>query len=418
MAQTKLYGRDLKAYQDVDLDDLLSKLTDAELEELHTELIDPDDSMVPPSDRCRYKTDKAPTGPFSRKHLLDYLETKAREDKDWDEAKPYKKEIRGKVWKPKEEEKVQINEDVKVETEWDEVLAQATEEELVDLAAILGFHGMLNQVQYHQAFVEGGDMKGCKGGFQGVAKYSDFKVYEDEPPNSTDVDASLQQLKNNDAKLKELNLNNIKNISIERLCEIAETLRTNTHLEKLHLSNTRATDKVANALAGALAENKTLKLLNLESNYISGQAIVNVLSAINVNQAVTEFRVSNQRPQLLGIKTEMAISLLMRENMSLLRFGIFLEVRTARIHVTQYLQRNSDNLRRGRVGAELLQAPVEHTPYYLKKSSSTADTAATPAVAAAAKNDEAAAKKPEDEKKKEEESEEESEEEESDEEEE
>jgi hypothetical protein len=39
---TKLYGKDLKAYQDVDLDDLLSKLTDAELEELHTELIDPD----------------------------------------------------------------------------------------------------------------------------------------------------------------------------------------------------------------------------------------------------------------------------------------------------------------------------------------------------------------------------------------
>ena len=42
----------------------------------------------------------------------------------------------GKVWKPKEEEKVQINEDEKVETEWDEVLAQATEEELVDLAGL------------------------------------------------------------------------------------------------------------------------------------------------------------------------------------------------------------------------------------------------------------------------------------------
>jgi len=39
---TKLHGKDLKAYQDVDLDALLSKLTDAELEELHTELIDPD----------------------------------------------------------------------------------------------------------------------------------------------------------------------------------------------------------------------------------------------------------------------------------------------------------------------------------------------------------------------------------------
>ena len=39
---TRLHGKDLKAYHDVDLDELLSKLTDAELEELHTELIDPD----------------------------------------------------------------------------------------------------------------------------------------------------------------------------------------------------------------------------------------------------------------------------------------------------------------------------------------------------------------------------------------
>jgi hypothetical protein len=48
------------------------------------------------------------------------------------------------------------------------------------------------------------------------------------------------------------------------------------------------------ALASALSENKTLKLLNLESNYISGQGIINILAAINVHQVVTEFRVSNQ----------------------------------------------------------------------------------------------------------------------------
>ena len=45
---------------------------------------------------------------------------------------------------------------------------------------------------------------------QGIAKYADFKIYEEEGPNTTDVDASLQQLKDNDAKLTELNLNNIK----------------------------------------------------------------------------------------------------------------------------------------------------------------------------------------------------------------
>jgi len=48
------------------------------------------------------------------------------------------------------------------------------------------------------------------------------------------------------------------------------------------------------ALAASLHENKTLKSLNIESNYISGQAIVNIMSAVNVHQVMTEFRVSNQ----------------------------------------------------------------------------------------------------------------------------
>jgi len=37
-----------------------------------------------------------------------------------------------------------------------------------------------------------------------------------------------------------------QNVPVERLCEVAEAVAKNTHLEKLHLANTRATDKVAN----------------------------------------------------------------------------------------------------------------------------------------------------------------------------
>jgi tropomodulin len=53
------------------------------------------DSCIPPSERCRYKTTKTATGPFNRKALLDFIEKKAREEKDWDEVKPFKKEVRG-----------------------------------------------------------------------------------------------------------------------------------------------------------------------------------------------------------------------------------------------------------------------------------------------------------------------------------
>ena len=62
---------------------------------IHCLTIAPQDTHLPPSDRCRYRTDKLPTGPYDRKALLDFLEKKGLEEKDWEEARPYIKEIRG-----------------------------------------------------------------------------------------------------------------------------------------------------------------------------------------------------------------------------------------------------------------------------------------------------------------------------------
>lgn len=364
----KVLGAKDTKFDDADFDELLSRLTEEELEQLETELIDPDDPLIPPSERCRYKTAKEPTGPFNRKALLDFIEKRAREEKDWDEAKPYKKETRGKVWAPKED-KVTLHEDASVETEWDEVLTNATEKELVDLAAILGFHGMLNQVQYHKAFVSGdkSDDEDDEGGsgFRGIAKHQDFKLFQEDATNDIDVDEAQRKLKENDPELKELNLNNIKNISIERLCEIGSLLRTSTNLEKLYMANTRATEKVAKVIAESLVENTTLKSLNLESNYISGAGIVCLLEAINKNQTLKEFRVMNQKPALLGNRVEMHIAELVRQNKSLVKVGISLEVASARIALSDYVKRNNDNLRRERVGMELIDLPAPREPKWL-----------------------------------------------------
>jgi len=65
---------------------------------------------------------------------------------------------------------------------------------------------------------------------QGIAKYADFKMYDEEGPNTTDVDASLQQLKDNDAKLKELNLNNIK---VDVRTDLLENFATDACAERL-----------------------------------------------------------------------------------------------------------------------------------------------------------------------------------------
>lgn len=60
------------------------------------------------------------------------------------------------------------------------------------------------------------------------------------------------------------------------------------------MSNVRMTDKVGFAFADALKENKTLKELSVESNFLSGKCILQIVKAINCNQALTELRVINQ----------------------------------------------------------------------------------------------------------------------------
>ena len=44
----------------------------------------------------------------------------------------------------------------------------------------------------------------------------------------------------------------------------------------------------------ALKDNSTLELLNIESNFVSGEGIVAILEGIDAHKVVEEFRVTNQ----------------------------------------------------------------------------------------------------------------------------
>lgn len=48
-------------WNEVDIDELVERLTPGEIEKLLEEF-DPDDPHLPPSERCAYKCDKLPTG--------------------------------------------------------------------------------------------------------------------------------------------------------------------------------------------------------------------------------------------------------------------------------------------------------------------------------------------------------------------
>jgi tropomodulin len=171
------------------------------------------DPYLPASERMKNQTNKEPTGPYKRDHLIKFLEDQGKNEKDWEKNKVYNKAEfgKGKVWvpPPKEENPEEQSELYKqVSTDWDEILQGATEADIVELASILGFASLVTNAQYNaaQSKVENFNY----GGWNTAAKAEPLKFVPPEPDNSTDVEQSIKQLEANDPSLTTLNLNNIK----------------------------------------------------------------------------------------------------------------------------------------------------------------------------------------------------------------
>lgn len=62
----------------------------------------------------------------------------------------------------------------------------------------------------------------------------------------------------------------------------------------LSLTNVGLTDKTALLLADALEKNKTLRVLNVETNFINPPVIVKLVSSLLKVKTIEEFRASNQ----------------------------------------------------------------------------------------------------------------------------
>jgi tropomodulin len=344
----KLYGKDLSEYDDVDVDALLAQLSPEEINILAKE-VDPDDSFLPPNQRTSYDCQKSPTGPLDRKKLIEHINKQAIETPDIPDLEPFVSGVvRGKKWvAPPQEARMQAAEDqiaIDLGDEYEQALVDASAEEIIDLAAILGFHQMMNQDQYHASLLNKNQPIGL--GWDGITKASSPKVYPPEKPNNTDVDGSIKRVKDNDPNLTDLNWNNIKNISDEKFEQLFTALKNNTKLEALSLTNVGLTDRTALMLAEAAEKNSTLRVLNVETNFISPPVVVVLVKALLQNMSVEEFRASNQRSTVLGNKIEMEITELVEKNSTLLRLGLHFEYNDARHRVAAHLQRNIDRIRK------------------------------------------------------------------------
>ncbi|KPP79329.1 tropomodulin-3-like [Scleropages formosus] len=331
------FKKDLEKYKDLDEDEILNKLSEEELKQLESALeeLDPENALLPAGLRQKDQTTKSATGPFDREKLLKYLEKQALEYKDREDVVPFTGEKKGKAWVPKQKPVEKRQEEVTtLDPELEEALSSATDTELSDLAAILGVHTLVTSIQ-------SSDSTNSKDGYNNVIKGEKVKPVFDEPPNPTNVEDTLQRIRSNDAMLTEVNLNNIKNIPIPTLKDLAKAMEKNTHVKKFSLAATRSNDPIAVAFADMLRVNKNLKSLNMESNFITSVGIKALVEALRDNETLTEIKIDNQRQQL-GTTAEMEIAKMLEENTSILKFGYHFTQQGPRTRAAAAITKNND----------------------------------------------------------------------------
>lgn len=153
------------------------------------------------------------------------------------------------------------------------------------------------------------------------------------------------RLEANDEKLEEVNINNMKRVSKERIRSLIRAASNSKYLKKLCMANTAISDSEARPLIELLEQSTSLKILNIESNFISPELIARLLRATLEKQSLVEFHAENQRASVLGNQIEMDIMLSVEDNDSLLRVGVSLQSMEARHRVSEALERNYERLR-------------------------------------------------------------------------
>ncbi len=359
MSRTTITGssRDPKMdWNELDVDELVDRLTPGEIQKLLDEC-DPDDPHIPPSMRCNYKCEKKDTGPLNRQKLLDFINDQALNTPDIPDVVPYVAgTVRGKQWVPPPQPKepnigIELEEgielDVDLGDEAEQALKAASTNEIIDLAGILGLHSMMNQEQYHSAQSEKWSSPvDPNTGWSGVTKATPLKEFPPEEPNRTDPDDVIAKIKSQDRSTKSVNLNNIP-IGDDKLNSLFEAMRNNETLTDLSIANTTMGDISAVNLASAIEHNTTLQKLNIESNCVSPQVLVKIFEvniricslllntigmnymiefqAASVQQVLSDIKASNQQAAFLGNKVEMAITKAIENNKSILKAGLHFE---------------------------------------------------------------------------------------------
>jgi len=324
-----------------DLEDLLSQLNEEEVQLMVDEMAsDPDGVHLPASVRNSYRCNKPSTGELNRDSLIKHINDEGLNAKPVEEIVPFELgKKRGKIYIPTYNEAEQaamaraaeVADAVRLDDDEEAALGDATTNDLMSLAEILDSNP--------QEFI--------------MEAYADpLKYFEPEAASTVKMDESIQKVKSNEKDLKELNLNNIKDVKEEEYIELFSALKNNDSLVKLTLANGDVADGACSELNRALSQNQSLRSLSLENNRISPDSIADMFEAINNGSGILELHLSNQAQSNMGFRVESRIADAICKNKTLLKVGLKFQFTEVYDRVSNHLLSNIDKRRIDRVREE------------------------------------------------------------------
>jgi len=339
MSRTVAFGMDALGSGE-DLEELLAALTGDEVTALVDEMAsDPDDVHLPASVRNSYRCAKEATGALNRDSLITYINEEGMKDPGKEDIVPFEAgKKRGHVYIPKYNEAEleamakKEADAVTLECDEEEALGQANTQDLMSLAEILDSNP--------QDFI--------------MEIYADdLKYFEPDTENKTNVPESIDKVKNNEKDLKELNLNNIKDIKEEQFVELFDAFKRNENLESFSAVNCDISDFSIATLNCALEQNQGLKSLNLESNKIGPNLMASLFEALNVSDSrINTLHLTGQEQQALGYKIESRIADAICKNKTVVKIGLKFQFTEVYDRISKQLIDNIDRLRKERVKNE------------------------------------------------------------------
>ncbi|XP_046857678.1 tropomodulin-2-like isoform X2 [Xenia sp. Carnegie-2017] len=349
----------------VSIENLLKGLSDEDLKELAGDV---DPSVETPAFDCNTTTryfDK-PRRSKSRydiKSMISIMEKKSRESIDGDNYLPLKYRDWKKEGKP-DRKKHYREEKVELSDELQSMMEDITNDDIAEIAAVLGLHSLVTQEESFAAESEKLGHAIMKFGLRkpGIIQGKKPKSIPDmlQTPDHVQITVILRKLKCNDPTLTEIAMNNYKDVD-NVLVEVAKMLRENKYVKKLAVANTQMKPSVCAHFIETMKINRTLECINMESNYLTGEIISKLMAVLEGNKSLKELRLANQACTG-GSKSEQAIAKSIEANHSLKKFGYFFATRGPMMSVAKSLLRNNDEARRKR--RSFYVSPLEDVPRY------------------------------------------------------